>query len=160
VLVLRGWVPLAVGDRGVPVGEAVPPAGVVTVHGLVMATQERGSIGPRDPADGQLTVLSRADLARVDAQSSHALLPVLLQLQSVEPASGALPQPIPAPEPSEGPHLSYAVQWFIFSTIGLLGYPLVLRKVARTRARDRRPDAQDATEVPLTQERSDGSGVL
>ena len=30
---------------------------------------------------------------------------------------------LPAEELSEGPHLGYAVQWFIFSTIALVGYP-------------------------------------
>ena len=39
------------------------------------------------------------------------------------------------PTPTEGPHLSYAVQWFIFSAIAVVGYPLVLRYVSR------RPDA-------------------
>ena len=32
-------------------------------------------------------------------------------------------------ELTEGSHLSYAVQWFIFTLIGLVGYPLVLRRV-------------------------------
>ena len=35
------------------------------------------------------------------------------------------------PTPDEGPHLSYAVQWFIFTTIAAGGYVLLLRKVAR-----------------------------
>jgi surfeit locus 1 family protein len=160
VVVLRGWVPLAVGDRGAPVAEAPPPAGTVTVRGSVATTQERGAIGPRDAESGDLTVLSRADIARMATQSDHPLLPVLLQLESQEPPPAALPQPVEPPEPSEGPHLSYAVQWFIFSAIGLFGYPLVLRKVAHAKARDARPDTPDAVEVPLAQERSDGSGVL
>ena len=51
------------------------------------------------------------------------------------------------PELSEGPHLGYAVQWFIFTAIAVVGYPLVLRRVVlrrgkegRRRARPRRPD--------------------
>jgi hypothetical protein len=34
----------------------------------------------------------------------------------------------------EGPHLSYAVQWFIFSIIAIVGYPMILRRTARNEA--------------------------
>ena len=36
-----------------------------------------------------------------------------------------------APELSEGPHLSYAIQWFTFTGLTLVVYPLILRKKAR-----------------------------
>ena len=35
------------------------------------------------------------------------------------------------PAPGDGPHLGYAVQWFIFTAIAVIGYPLVLRHVSR-----------------------------
>ena len=38
------------------------------------------------------------------------------------------------PQPEEGPHLAYAVQWFIFTTIAAGGYALLLRRVARDQA--------------------------
>ncbi|MDZ7733752.1 MAG: hypothetical protein U5R31_12355 [Acidimicrobiia bacterium] len=41
--------------------------------------------------------------------------------------------PLDPPALDEGPHLSYAVQWFIFGTIALGGYPLILDKVAQGR---------------------------
>ena len=44
--------------------------------------------------------------------------------------------PLGAPHPDEGPHLSYAVQWFIFTTIAAGGYVLLLRKVAIDQARE------------------------
>ena len=28
----------------------------------------------------------------------------------------------------EGPHFSYAVQWFLFATVGVVGYPILLRR--------------------------------
>ena len=40
------------------------------------------------------------------------------------------PAPVPVPTMDEGPHFSYAVQWFIFSTVAVVGYPLILRKRA------------------------------
>ena len=43
--------------------------------------------------------------------------------------------PVPPPPLSKGPHLSYAVQWFIFSVIALVGYPVILRRQAYGRDR-------------------------
>jgi surfeit locus 1 family protein len=34
----------------------------------------------------------------------------------------------PAIELTEGPHFGYALQWFTFATILLVGYPFYLRK--------------------------------
>ena len=46
--------------------------------------------------------------------------------------AGTLPTVLPLPDSTnEGPHLSYAGQWFLFSVVGLVGWPLLLRKVAR-----------------------------
>lgn len=134
VIVNRGWVPLRVGEAGVPLADAPTLDGEVTVRGTLSGTQERGSMGPTDASEGKLEVLSRADIARIDAQTTYGLLPVVLQLTVQDPpAFDDLPRTLPMPETDEGPHLSYAVQWFIFSSIGVVGYPLVLRRVARTR---------------------------
>jgi surfeit locus 1 family protein len=32
------------------------------------------------------------------------------------------------PDLSDGPHLSYAIQWFSFATIALVGYPIYVRR--------------------------------
>jgi len=50
--------------------------------------------------------------------------------------------PGPPPELSEGPHLGYAAQWFIFSTIALVGYPIVLRRVVIRRGKEVDDDDQ------------------
>ena len=42
--------------------------------------------------------------------------------------AGPYPQPVDVPELSEGPHLSYAVQWFIFSAAVAVGWVLAVRK--------------------------------
>jgi len=39
----------------------------------------------------------------------------------------------PAPEPGDGPHLSYAIQWFAFAGIVILGMGALIRKQARER---------------------------
>ena len=136
--VLRGFVSLdADGD---PV-RAPAPAGEVTVEGLVV-----------DP--GSFDGTAPSDLAPLLAQDG--ILPGLVLAQGSDPpepagasADDATPDSIlavPPPELSEGPHLGYAVQWFIFSAIALVGYPLVLRRVIARRGKevdDDDPDGPD-----------------
>jgi cytochrome oxidase assembly protein ShyY1 len=136
VLVNRGWIPNSGEFEAVP-PEAAAPTGSVTVEGLARATETRGRFGPSDPADGTLTDMARADVARIDQQTDGELLPFYLQLQAQDPSPGeGAPEPVPPPEPDEGPHLSYAGQWFIFTTLTLIVYPLILRRRARELERE------------------------
>ena len=128
VLVNRGFVPdVTAQPDDVPV-----PAGEVEVTGWLRASQERGAIGPRDAAEGRLTALARIDVERIDAQMPEDLVPVWVQLDTQVPAAGAGdPDPVPLPDLSEGNHLSYAVQWFIFGSLGAVVYVALLRRRAR-----------------------------
>ena len=81
------------------------------------------------------------DLERVAEQVDYEVLPAYLQRVSSDPdevTAAGDPELVPLglPEPSEGPHLAYAVQWFIFTTIAVIGYALLLRRVARDEARE------------------------
>ncbi|HYF46304.1 MAG TPA: SURF1 family protein, partial [Acidimicrobiales bacterium] len=129
LVVNRGWVPVTA-EQPVP-AEAAPPTGEVAVEGLLEASQERGSFGPTDPSGEELATLSRVDLDRLQEQVDEDLYPVWLQLEAQDPAQGDRPTMLERPDLSEGPHLSYAVQWFTFTLIALVGYPLVLRRRAR-----------------------------
>jgi surfeit locus 1 family protein len=132
VLVVRGFLPTQGTPDAVP-ADAEPPRGQVTVDGLVQETQTRGTFGPTDP-EGRLTNMARVDVARLQKQVPYPLYPVYVQLKSSQPAqAGAEPEVLPEPVLDEGPHLGYAVQWFIFSTIAVVGYPLILRRSARNR---------------------------
>ena len=131
VTVNRGWIPNNGRYTSVPTRYQAP-SGRVTVRGLVRKTETRGSFGPRDPRSGTLAALARADIARLDRQVPERLLPLYLQLQSQTPkVTEADPEPVPTPALDEGPHLSYAIQWCIFTVVGLVGYPLILRRRAR-----------------------------
>lgn len=134
-------------------GTIVPPpapGGSVAVEGLVFPSQQRGRIGPRDPAEGTLEVLARVDLDRLEAQVDYDVLPAYVQLVASDPgeerpASDAPTLvPLGPPEPDEGPHLSYAAQWFIFTVIAAGGYGLLLRRVARDTAKEEAAAAADA----------------
>lgn len=138
VVVNRGFVPIA-GEQPVPVAASAPP-GTVEVTGSLQPTQERGRFGPKDPATGVLERIARVDLERLDAQIDGPVHPVWIQLVGQVPAPAEFPVPVPPPARGDGPHLGYAVQWFVFSLIALCGYPLVLRRVAR-RQMESVPDA-------------------
>jgi cytochrome oxidase assembly protein ShyY1 len=134
LFVNRGWVPPdLVGDDGVDAAVAPTPTdGPVALSGRVRPSQERGSLGPRDPEDGDLVVLNRIDLDRLARQTEGDVEDFYLELLAPAGASPtAVPEPVDEPELSEGPHLSYAIQWFAFTVIVLVGYPLVLRRTAR-----------------------------
>ena len=140
VLVNRGWVPVQAGIELEP--EWAPPSGRVSVEGLLVATQTRGRFGAIDPEGERLETVARADVARLQEQVDEDLVPAVLQLAEQEPGQpGDFPVAIGAPVLSEGPHLNYAGQWFIFATIAAVGYPLMLRRIAHNRAKEAAAEA-------------------
>ena len=103
--------------------------------GRLHPSQERRRGQLTDP-DGELTELQRIDLDRLAAQLPAAVVPMYIDLVSSEPAEGAIPEPTLLPELDEGPHLSYAVQWFIFSACVAAGWVLAVRHSAQARRAD------------------------
>jgi len=78
--------------------------------------------------------VQRLDLERLASQFGEGLLPVTIDLMSSIPAEAdGLPQPVIRPDLSEGSHLSYAVQWFIFSVAAVIGWALAIRISIRRR---------------------------
>ena len=134
ILVDRGWVPFEMGTP--PVAAAEPPSGEVTVTGFLLpAGDEDDVVIDRDDTGRVLTVRHDVPAALEDAMP-YELWPLPLQLQGQQPAPpSALPAIVGPPELDEGPHLSYAVQWFTFATIALVGYVVLVRREIRDRAR-------------------------
>ncbi len=131
VIVNRGWVPIDI--EGPPVVGAGPPPGEVAVVGVARRPERRTGFGPADSAEDRPERISRIDVARLAQQSSHALEPFYLQLVAPDPPEG-FPLLLDLPEPGGGPpHLSYAVQWFAFTGVVVIGYPLLLRATAQKR---------------------------
>lgn len=127
VLVRRGWVPFSLDQP--PVRDALPPAGEVTVEGFLQRSEDQRSIGPTDPAEGDLGIVFRADVPRLDRQIEPPLHPMVLALDAQQPPQeGRLPVPPERPDLDEANHLSYALQWFSFAAIAVLGYASVLWK--------------------------------
>jgi cytochrome oxidase assembly protein ShyY1 len=126
--VLRGFVSFTPdGD----VVEAPVPGGEVTVEGLVVDPGSFDGTAPRDLAP----LLAGDDVlgGLVLAERSTPPEPSAADAATAEPTSLLA---VPPPELSEGPHLGYAAQWFIFSTIAVVGYPLVLRRVVARRGKE------------------------
>ena len=138
LVVNRGWVPVT-GEQALS-AVAAPPEGPVAVEGLLEVSQTRGSFGPSDPSGQVLERLSRVDLDRLQEQVDADLLPVWLQLEAQDPPPGPQPTPVEPPELTEGPHLAYAFQWFTFTAIALVGYPMILRRRARRADEIAEPD--------------------
>lgn len=135
VAVNRGWVPFSVSVDG-PWDDFAPPTGTVTVTGIIRLTQERSSgivSGPADSATGELRLLSRVDVQRLAQQIDEQLLPVYINLTGTSVPVAPYPIAVPPPDLSEGPHLGYALQWFAFSLLTIIVYPLLLRRVAKRR---------------------------
>ena len=136
VAVVRGWVPLSVAEKGPGQRIAAPPPGEVAVTGTIQPTQVRRTLGTSDPTKGRLEQITRVDLPRVDQQFSGTLSPAWILLDGQEPKQpDGLPQPAQFDPPDASQNLSYMVQWWIFATIAAVGYPLILRRVAKNRAR-------------------------
>lgn len=144
LLVDRGFLPS--GDDAGAVDVPPPPSGVVTTvvhlrpaeepYGRAPAGQTRtidpGGLAERSPTSGAL--------AAADAQLVDGAYGVLAQ---ESPATSASPRLLPAPPVDEGPHLSYAFQWWVFAAGGFVGYGVV----ARRHAADLRADAADRKSV-------------
>ena len=94
--------------------------------------------GAADAGGPAETTLSRLDLGTIQAQLPYPIAPSYLLLQRQTPAQpDGLPAPSPLPELSEGPHLSYAIQWFTFAAIAVAGcVVLALRERRDPRAAD------------------------
>ncbi len=125
VLVVRGFVPRSVIASG-DLASVAPPPGTVTVEGLAFP-----SVGGGRVADGsaERPVLSRPDLDRAREVTGLDLATVWIRLEDQNPPQGSgLPVPVPREELSEGPHLSYAIQWFVFALGTVVVYGLILRR--------------------------------
>lgn len=124
VLVDRGWLPHSATEKE-DLPELVIPE-TITIEGILRLSMPEPSLsfladptrGPGEPAIFEWQVVN---IDRIQSQIPYALQPVYIELS--EPPSGNQTYPIPDPEIdlSQGPHLSYAIQWFAFSGIAFVG---------------------------------------
>jgi cytochrome oxidase assembly protein ShyY1 len=138
VLVDRGFIPLERGTR-IPSVAPAPPTGEVTVVGHVRRN-ERGRRAATTPAGSQIRLINSDAIA---ATLPYEIESGYIGLLTVQPEQRGGFQPIQLPDLSEGPHFWYAVQWFMFTAIGVAGIVVFIRGDLRAR-REEREDAAEA----------------
>jgi len=125
ILVDRGWVPPPLDTP--PVRTAMPPSSTVTVRGELLASEH----SPFHGGSGATKVVSLVDLNRLSRQLPYPVARDYLLLRAQSPAQpGQLPVLVAPPSLDEGPHKSYAIQWFSFVVIAVVGYGAFLRREA------------------------------
>jgi surfeit locus 1 family protein len=139
VIVDRGWIPITDYEPG-----SWPQYGLegpVTVSGILRPTQDPDRFGFRPETNvdaGQDRLIwTYINLPALAVQLEDDLLPMYVQIVP----GGEFPENLaiwprellPFPNPpelvlDEGPHLSYAIQWFIFAGILAIGYPFYVNR--------------------------------
>jgi surfeit locus 1 family protein len=145
VLVNRGWVPSPdastidvthFGDDDSASFRALVLPFPGADQSLAQRAPAAGDAGPggagAGPDRGFRRVWYTVDATALRAQHPYPLLPVMLQALPAEGAAAAgrtgQPTRLDPPPLDEGPHLGYALQWFGFAIIGVIGWiALVVR---------------------------------
>jgi len=132
LVVNRGFVPLA---ATVPAA----PNGRVEFLARVRKSQARRIGGLTDAATGTLTEIQRVDVPRLaeqmKASADQTVLPFyvdLLEYAKSTQTTSNLPARVADPELSNGPHLSYAIQWILFSGCALAAWIMLVRRALRS----------------------------
>jgi surfeit locus 1 family protein len=133
LLVDRGWIPDT--DYRALTSQSWSVEGPTEVSGFLMPSQTEPALtflADRVPAEGEPPLLEwRAlHIPGIRRQVPYPVLDVYLVQESPAP-SAAAPTPAPELDLSEGAHLGYALQWFAFAAIALVGGALWLRRGPR-----------------------------
>lgn len=128
ILVNRGMLQHADSNPD-PGSVPAPPTGEVTIVGFVHRN-EQGRTTALVPVEGRVRLINSDEIGRamgVDLVNGYVTV-----LEMTPPQSGDL-VPIQPPELTEGPHLSYAIQWFAFTLIAVSGAVILIRADLRDR---------------------------
>jgi len=127
-IVDRGWLP--VGNTG-DTPESVPaaPGGRVTVVARLKAGEP--IVAGRSAPEGQIATVHLPDLAERVGEPMYTGAYGLVASEDPAPATAPLQQVKPVPD--EGPHLSYAFQWFVFGIMALGALVWAVRQEYRAR---------------------------
>jgi surfeit locus 1 family protein len=136
VLVNRGWVPAA--DAATIDYDAIRTAADTAVEGILLPFPGRraslGVPGTADPDSAFRRVWYAIDENLLRRQFPYRLVDAQLQLLPVEGERGGLPRPLAPPPLDEGPHRGYAMQWFSFAAIAVIGWIALQSRERRSRA--------------------------
>lgn len=134
ILVDRGWIPGA--EYQTQDWSKYREPGEVVVRGILRRPHSKAELGGRTdptpiPGDTLRKTWNFVNIEQLARQISYPLLPAYIQ-QAPDPTWNGLPyRSQPELELSEGPHMSYALQWFTFAILLIVGYPYFIRRQER-----------------------------
>ncbi|MFD5398209.1 SURF1 family protein [Streptomyces sp. NPDC127097] len=154
VLVNRGWVSAGNDLTKFPDVPAAP-RGKVTVTGRMMADETTAASGIKDtrglPAR-QVMLINSAEQAK---RTGRAMLGGYIEQTAPKPAHNT-PELVPEPDhDSIGPHMAYAVQWWLFAAAVPVGWVVLVRRERRDRAAAAK-EAEEAREAGAAAAAGDG----
>jgi cytochrome oxidase assembly protein ShyY1 len=103
-----------------------PPRGPVQLVGRVRLSESGRGSGL--DADANPASIRFVDVDDLGSLSAAELAPVWLERVEQTPPEDAALAPIPTPRLSSGPSLIYAVQWFLFAVIAVVGFVVLARR--------------------------------
>ena len=130
LVVDRGFVPRSLVAQG-SLAVSAPPSGTVGLVGTVQ--KSRRGVFATSVGTSKVIEISQVDVGKLGERWGTTMLPFWVHATT---AQGSPLEAVLDPTLNNGSHLSYAFQWFIFSIIAVIGYPLILRRNARARAGD------------------------
>jgi surfeit locus 1 family protein len=145
ILVNRGWV-YSPDAMTVELGRWVE-ADTATVTGYLIAF-------PRNGPGSVSTPTAPRTVRRLDADSIGRRLPYpvppfyLVQTAPPRSVADSATVRVTAPVLDEGPHLGYAIQWFAFAVIGLIGAAFTVRADRRAGGRRQLPATAPRPRAP------------
>jgi surfeit locus 1 family protein len=153
VLVNRGWV-YSPDAESVDLARWREPAAGAPLTGYVETFPAPRADDPRSPAAPR--AWRRLDAARLERELGYPLAPYYViasgdEGTSPRSAKGApdVPARLPPPALDEGPHKSYAIQWFSFAAIALVGVSALIWQDMR-KGRDQGPGTRGQGTAPAT----------
>ncbi|MGP4001935.1 SURF1 family cytochrome oxidase biogenesis protein [Streptomyces sp. 8N706] len=146
VLVNRGWIPT---DGPLTTYPKVPaaPAGEVTVTGRLMPDETTANSGIKDKKGLPSRQIMLIDSRRQASALSRPVLGGYIELTGTSPKATGQPESVPAPDHSSiGPHMAYAVQWWLFAAGVPVGWVVLVRRERKDRAAAR--ESREPVPVP------------
>ena len=126
VLIDRGWIPDAIAESDD--WSQFDEMGLQQVEGVITLSQTL-SRGDGNSSPPQRKRAYRVDVAVWQTQMPYTLLPFYITQSPTPTDEASFPlRSARQIDLSEGPHLSYAIQWFLFALIGGLGYLVYVRQ--------------------------------
>ena len=144
-IVDRGWLPVG-NEQDAPDSVPAAPSGPATL--VVRLKAGEPTIAGRSAPEGQVATINLPSIAELLGTTTYTGAYGLLD---TEDPSAARPTAVSKPVADEGPHLSYAFQWFVFGIMAFIGLGWAIRQEYRLRNAD---DPQERERAELRRKKA------